>query len=481
MKKFLTLVLAILILLTSLSTLVGASNTQSGVKVDARKIEKTVEDLSIKVIYPYLTGFSTAAKINDTIRNNNISAIGNINNAYSYIKQLKEEQKKAGEEVSSVGVSLESYFDYNFSGNILSLIINTYEYAGGAHGMSYVESYNINTKTGAALTFDSLFKNSNYKKVVLQKIYKLIDQEKDLYFDDAKKTVAAKNSNYQFYIDGNKLVIYFDLYELRPYAGGMPVFEINAGELKGYLKDDIYSQMINAKPLEKVRFNGTTLKPQLNTYEQNYTLMVPAQSIAKLLGYKVTWDAAKGWGIAGGYLKNNVNSYYSDKSEKVQLALPPKAKGDTLYVPHTYFSLVLKEDVFYDGKVLRIFKISNTQQNMFDKLIVDFVSPNTAEETAKEYAQAVQKRNGAVQYALMSETLRAKNKAAFEELNWVTGVSSPWISDYEIKKTNEGKYDILFHWATSAGKAGDSTTQLTVSKIKGTEYWEITGIKEIEQ
>ncbi|MDF2985249.1 MAG: copper amine oxidase family protein [Eubacterium sp.] len=478
MKKIISLILAVLILVTSFSTFAGAEAAKSKVKVEPGKIEKLEENLSIKVIYPYLSGFSTAAKLNETIRNKNISNIGNFNN---YYKELKEELKNAGEEMSPIGFSLESYFDYNISGSLLSLIISTYEYTGGAHGMSYVESYNVNTGTGATLTFDSLFKNSNYKKIILQKIYKLIDKEKELYFDDAKKTVAALNSNYQFYIDGNKLVIYFGLYELRPYAGGMPVFEINARELKGYLKDDIYSQMINAKPLEKVRFNGTSLKPQVNTYEQSYSLMVPLQSIAKLLGYKVTWHATKGWGVAGGYLKNNVNSYYSDKSEKVKLDLPPKAKGNTLYVPNTYFSEVLKEDVFYDGKALRIFKINSTQQKMFDQLIGDFVSPGSAEESVKEYAQAVQKRNGAVQYALMSEALKAKNRAAFEELNWVTGVSSPWVTSYDIKKADNGKYDIVFHWATSAGNAGDSTTQLTVAQIKGTEYWEITGSKELEQ
>ena len=479
MKKILSVVLVLVLCLSAFSSYAETS-ARENVKVEARKIEKTDEDLTLKILYPYLTGFKAASELNNIMQKRNIASIGYIGKAQAYIKDLKEQQKKAGEQVSNISASLEAYFDYNISGSILSVVINSYQYTGGAHGMSYLESYTVNTKTNEIYTkFSSLFNaSSNYKKAILDKIYKLIDKEKDLYFDDAKKAVASKNSDYQFYIDGNKLVIYFGLYELRPYAGGMPVFEINVKELKGLLKEDIYKQMMNAKSLEKVRFNGTTLKLQPKLYEQQYTLMVPLQDIARLLGYKVTWDAKKGWGVGGGYVKNKVNSYYSDKSAgKVQLNLPPKAIGNVMYVPHAYFSTVLKEDVFYYGDAVRIYKIDAQKQSLFDKQIAEFIEPDTAEEAVEMYAKAVQDRKGAIQYALYSDTMKASQKAELEKLNWVTGVSSPWVSGYEIKKTGGNSFDIVFHWATSAGKEPDTVTKVKVTKVTDQENWQISGVK----
>jgi|GEM_PF-895244 len=480
MKKILSFALSLVFFLSTF-TIYAETSAKEGVSVDVRKIEVNEEDLDIKIIYPYLSGFKAAEKLNDTFQKSNINSIAFIREAQKDIKDFKEQQKKAGEEISEIGVSLESYFEYNFSGNILSLIFNSYNYTGGAHGMSYIESYTVNTKTNEIYsTFDSLFNSrSNYKKIILDKIYKMIDKEKELYFDDAKQTVAAMNSDYNFYIDGNKLVIYFGLYELRPYAGGMPVFEIDAKELKGYLKDDIYNQMINSKPLQVVRFNGTSLKSQPPVYEKDYILMVPLKPIAELLGYKVTWAGDKGWAVDGGYVKNKVNSYYSSKTaEKVQLGLPPQAKGDIMYVPYNYFSTVLKEDVSYYGDALRIYKTDDEKQSLFDKLIIDFSEPYTAEEAVEMYAEAVDRRNGAVQYALYSDTLKADKKAELEELNWVTGFSSPWVSSFDIKKTGENSFEIVFHWETSAGKEPDTVTKVKVTKVPKQEVWRITEIKE---
>lgn len=484
MKKIVSFVLALILCLTTFTTLAGASDIKGSIKVETRKIEKIEGDLSLKVIYPYFSGFNAASELNSIIQNRNISSIGYIRSNEAVIKDIKAQQEKAGEPAGNMSAFLESYFDYNTSGSILSVVIHSSDYTGGAHGMSYMESYTVNTKTNEIYkTFGSLFDSkSNYNKVIQDKINKLIDKEKDMYFIDAKETVAAKKGNYQFYVDGNKLVIYFGLYELRPYAGGMPIFKIDAKDLKGLLKSDIYTQMINAKPLENVRFNGESLIPQPKTYTQEYNLMVPLQDIAKLLGYKATWSGGNGWEVAGGYVKNKVDSYSSSKSDgNVKLGLPPKAVGNIMYVPQTYFSMVLKEDVIYDGDALRIFKAESVNEGTFDQQIAEFESPDTAEKAVNMYAKAAQERKGAIQYALYSDKLKAEKRAGLEEMNWVTGVSSPWISGYEIYEIdNESKktYSVIFNWATSAGKSSDTKTIVTVEKIPQQEYWQITEVTE---
>ncbi len=152
-----------------------------------------------------------------------------------------------------------------------------------------------------------------------------------------------------------------------------------------------------------------------------------------------------------------------------------------MYVPQTYFSMVLKEDVIYDGDALCIFKAESVNEGTFDQQIAEFESPDTAEKAVNMYAKAAQERKGAIQYALYSDKLKAEKRAGLEEMNWVTGVSSPWISGYEIYEIdNESKktYSVIFNWATSTGKLPDTKTIVTVEKIPQQEYWQITEITE---
>ncbi len=480
MKKALLFVMIVTIALTLFPAITGVSSvdaeSKSSVKVEPAKIEKIDGICSIKIIYPVLSGFTSAKEINDTLQNKNLDSIGFIRREQAYLDEYIKDMPPREQNLPLA--SIDSLFDYNTSGDILSLVTNTYVYTGGAHGMTTLESYTVNTKTGEVYSFNSLFNpNSNYKKVILDNIKKSIDKEKDMYFDDAKTTVDEAKGNYKFYIDGDSLVIYFGVYELRPYAGGISRFILPAKELKGLLKDDVYNQMINAKPLEKIRLNGTSMKTQFKTFEKDYVLMVPLKTTAEILGYKVGWDSKKGASIAGGYIKNNVDTYYTTNSKKIKLT-PAKIVGNVMYVPISYFSEVLKEDVSYDGEGIRFFTKSTVTPSQFDVQSTEFMKADSAKECADMYAKAVKERKGVIQYGLMSQTLRVANRTGFEEMNWVTGVSSPWVTSYNVKDNGNGTFKITFHWATSTGKSPDTIVTLSVSKVKDQEYFEISGIKE---
>ncbi len=480
MKKALLFIMIIASTLTLFPAVTGvssvAADSEMTVKVETAKIEKVDGSCSIKIIYPVLSGFTSAKKINDILNNSNLDAIGYIRREQAYLDEYIKDMPPR--EQNYPLASIDSLFDYNISGDILSFVTNTYWYTGGAHGMTTLESYTVNTKSGEIYSFNSLFNpNSNYKKVILDKIKKSIDKEKDLYFQEAKATVDEAKGNYKFYIDGNKLVIYFGVYELRPYAGGISRFSLTATELKGLLKDDVYKQMINAKPLEKIRLNGTSMKTQFKTFEKDYVLMVPLKTTAEILGYKVGWDSKKGASIAGGYIKSNVDTYYTSGSKKIQLT-PAKIVGNVMYVPISYFSEVLKEDVGYDGEGIKFFTKSSVTPSQFDIQSTEFMKADSAKECADLYAKAVKERKGVIQYGLMSQKLRAANKPGFEEMNWVTGVSSPWVTTYNVKDNGNGTFKVTFHWATSAGKSPDTIVTLSISKVNGEEYFEISDIKE---
>jgi hypothetical protein len=79
----------------------------------------------------------------------------------------------------------------------------------------------------------------------------------------------------------------------------------------------------------------------------------------------------------------------------------------------------------------------------------------------------------------MSNSLKEVFKKEMWNEYWVTGVSSPWVSDYKIISNKRGfiayKITIRFNWATSSGPAGSTVEELTIAKENG--KWRIVRIK----
>lgn len=114
------------------------------------------------------------------------------------------------------------------------------------------------------------------------------------------------------------------------------------------------------------------------------------------------------------------------------------------------------------------------------ELLQDWIAPQSANEAVQTWAKAVKMRNGAVQFAVLSQELQEQTKGKFEEQNWVTGLSSPWVDKYSIlKKSKMDKgieaYTVEFRLATSTGYAGSVKAFLTIENLNG--KWLITGIK----
>lgn len=113
------------------------------------------------------------------------------------------------------------------------------------------------------------------------------------------------------------------------------------------------------------------------------------------------------------------------------------------------------------------------------ELLEDALAPRSADLAAYSWAEAVKTRNGAWQYALMDNNLRAQYRKEFEESNWVTGFSSPWVEKYQVSRETEDEignvtFKIVFDWYTSSGYAYSNTATLTVSKFTDPDKWLIT-------
>ncbi len=82
---------------------------------------------------------------------------------------------------------------------------------------------------------------------------------------------------------------------------------------------------------------------------------------------------------------------------------------------------------------------------------------------------------------MMNEQLKEEYLPQFEESNWVTGFSSPWVKDYTVSReedeVSDVKFKIKFDWYTSDGYEYSNFANLTASKFDvgpEAEKWLIT-------
>ncbi|WP_297630866.1 DUF3298 and DUF4163 domain-containing protein [uncultured Clostridium sp.] len=136
---------------------------------------------------------------------------------------------------------LEFKASYNIernNNNVLSFYMDYYQFAGGAHGMSYREPYTMKKNDGIVLGLKDLFNsNYNYAEIINKNIREQINSDKDKYFDGGADFKGVDNKTV-FYLTDTELVILYGLYEIAPYASGIIEFKINLNNFKDGLKYD---------------------------------------------------------------------------------------------------------------------------------------------------------------------------------------------------------------------------------------------------
>ncbi len=111
----------------------------------------------------------------------------------------------------------------------------------------------------------------------------------------------------------------------------------------------------------------------------------------------------------------------------------------------------------------------------------DFVGICCSEDTALTWAEGLRVRSAALQYAVMSAPLKDEYARQLNDTapNWVTGVSSPFVSGYQITNTEAisktlQRITLRFSLATSVGTAGEASAVLDIAQ-EGS-FWRIVHI-----
>lgn len=215
--------------------LISEINNNAFLKVNiVDKIYKSKSDyLKIDVVIPQVKELSNKNKENSL---NNL--ITNWTEEWiNEVKYIADEYFKNGPSPLTP-YQLMSKYNITSLEKIISFYIDYYQYTGGAHGATIRKSYNIDELTGEILTLKDLFKEDyNYKDIIDLNIKNEIGKNPDIYFS-GKEGFNGIDDKTKFYIEDDKLVIYYGEYEIAPYVTGMPKFFIPLNIFKENFKYD---------------------------------------------------------------------------------------------------------------------------------------------------------------------------------------------------------------------------------------------------
>lgn len=237
--------LFLLILLLLLFTLGGCGEgttpISSSFAIEGQRTQESTAFLEIDLNVPVLSGFDSAEAINKEITDSIEAARAEVEKAATDI-EASELELKAG---------LHSDYRYSHHGDLVSLWLMVDNYTGGAHGLYWIEPYTFRISDGGRYDFMGLFREGNASAaLVTDKILSTIRENPELYFESAVETVKKYENNYSFYINGDQLVVFFSLYDIAPYAAGIPFFDFSAEELQDILKPELYEEMKDATPVD---------------------------------------------------------------------------------------------------------------------------------------------------------------------------------------------------------------------------------------
>ncbi|MCJ8015139.1 DUF4163 domain-containing protein [Paenibacillus sp. KQZ6P-2] len=203
----------------SLKSLDISKQTMNNINISNETLTKTNKNASIVVHYPQVSGLSedVQSKINDAFKKDaeNFAA---------------ESEKAAAERDGSIEDNKYDFVQsfavtFNREG-VLNIVVDQYGYTGGAHGSTYREGWTFSLKDGKRLELSDLMKSAPNYKQALDKMLK--QKTKEVSFPDIK---AGLNEKPNFYLKEGGLAIFYQQYEIAPYAAGIPTYTFSFSEL----------------------------------------------------------------------------------------------------------------------------------------------------------------------------------------------------------------------------------------------------------
>jgi len=110
---------------------------------------------------------------------------------------------------------------------IISLYFDKYEYTGGAHGNTIRYSQTWNLQKCHTISLCQLFNCFlDCKSYILRQVKEQIKIDHSIYFEDYEKLIVETFNENSFYCTPQGIVVYYQQYDIAPYASGIREFLI---------------------------------------------------------------------------------------------------------------------------------------------------------------------------------------------------------------------------------------------------------------
>lgn len=220
--------------------IISEIQSENKFKLVEKSIIKNLDYLKEDIKIPQLVNGNDEKKINLI---NNVINRGILTKVEEAEKTSKEYFGVLGQEEPTFPYEIYSKYTITEDNSLLlSLYNDYYEYLGGAHGMTIRTSYTIDKDKESLITLKELFvQGYPYNDIINKKIMEEISKNPENYFDSGN-IFKGISENQTFYIKGDDLVIYYQLYDIAPYVFGIPEFKI---PLKLFDKNYIYYKSLS--------------------------------------------------------------------------------------------------------------------------------------------------------------------------------------------------------------------------------------------
>ncbi|WP_337872116.1 DUF3298 and DUF4163 domain-containing protein [Ignavibacterium sp.] len=205
-----------------------------------KEFYKATEDTSafVKIIYPQITGLNNTdiqTKINNFLESEFMQA-------KTWFDEFTSDTDYTSEFPPDWVFSFESDFRVAYNKkDFISIVMDYYEFTGGAHGNYYSVGYNIRTSDGAILTLDNILKPNSFQALsefCTEEILNMYEantlSEAGLFEDE-----LVISEDQDFFITPASIFIQFDPYEVGPYAMGSIEVELKFDLIKNILKENL--------------------------------------------------------------------------------------------------------------------------------------------------------------------------------------------------------------------------------------------------
>lgn len=210
---------------------IGQSGSQpEAVKITTQVINEENEHMRTNLSIPVISGLTDRSLQTELNQGWRTDALAFAEGLSADLEAYIEGREDVGAPVFPYE-AVSTYQVATLNEKFLSLYVDYYQYTGGAHGMTDRIAYNIDLNSGAPMTLASLFKSGyDYQGAINQFIQSEIATRPGDFFSGDMGFVGIADEQ-PYYLSDSKLVIYFGLYEIAPYAAGFPQFQIPLSNL----------------------------------------------------------------------------------------------------------------------------------------------------------------------------------------------------------------------------------------------------------